>query len=74
MLSVDVPGCALSLVDDGLDTILDGREADCRIITAMSLNTGISQPTGRTASNNDVRPTFKTGQDISAELNITVEV
>jgi hypothetical protein len=72
--SVDVSGCALSLVDDGLDTILDGREAACRIITAMSLNTGISQPAGRTCCNNDVRTEFNTGQDISAEWNATVEV
>jgi len=63
MFSVDVSGCALSLVDDGLDTILDGREAGCRIITEMSLNTGNSQPTGRTDRKNDVREKFNTRQD-----------
>lgn len=63
MFSVDVSGCALSLVDDGLDTILDGREAGCRVITEMSLNTGISQPTGRTGSKNDVRQKFNTRRD-----------
>lgn len=56
MFSVDVSGCALSLVDDGLDTILDGRKADCKIITEMSsLNTGNLQPTGPTGRKNDVR-------------------
>jgi hypothetical protein len=60
MFSVDVSGCALSIVDDGLDTILDGREAGWRIITEMSLNTGNSQPMGRPGSNNDVRPKFNT--------------
>ena len=63
MLSVDVSGCALSLVDDGLDTILDGREAGCRIITEMSLNTGNLQPTGRTDRKNDLRQKFKPRQD-----------
>jgi len=63
MFSVDVSGCALSLVDDGLDTILDGREAGRRIITEMSLNTGNSQPTGRTGSKNDVRQQFNTRKD-----------
>jgi hypothetical protein len=63
MFSVDVSGCALSVVDDGLDTILDGREAGCRIITEMSLNTGNSQPTGRIGRKNDVSQKFNTRQD-----------
>ena len=63
VFSVDVSGCALSLVDDGLDTILDGREAGCRIITEMSLNTGNWQPTGRTGRKNDVREKFNVRQD-----------
>lgn len=36
MFPVDVSGCAPSLVDDGLDTILDGREAGSRIITDVA--------------------------------------
>jgi len=63
MFSVDVSGCALRLVDDGLDTILDGREAGCRIITEMSLNTGNSQSAGRTGRKNDVRQRFNTRHD-----------
>jgi hypothetical protein len=63
--SVDVSGCALSLVDDGLDTILDGREVGCRIITEMSLNTGNSQPTGRTGRKNDARQKLLTQDGVN---------